>query len=182
MMLAAAACAHLPASRRSHHSQSKSFNRALAVGCTHCHVEGQWRDPSKRPFAIAMKMQQMVDVVNAKLEDRSGISCVTCHGGQLRPVRQPREALDAQLARWPADLAAAPDQLKITMAVYNVALGVGCDHCHTSDWADRSKEAIRVVPLMNSLFQEFPKYMPAGARTQCFMCHKGSIRPARPSR
>ena len=33
------------------------------------------------------------------------------------------------------------------------------------------------VSVMSSLFEEFPKYMPHTARTQCYMCHKGSTKP-----
>ena len=63
------------------------------------------------------------------------------------------------------------------MAVYTATLGTECDHCHTADWKDGSKPQMQTVKTMGALFQEFPKYMPAGARTQCYMCHKGSPHP-----
>jgi hypothetical protein len=84
------------------------------------------------------------------------VTCITCHGGATQPSRQPRPALDEQLARWPAELAAAPESLKLTMSVYSVALGVGCDHCHLSDWKARDKPALQKVALMSSLFELFP--------------------------
>lgn len=161
------------------HGTTLALNRALGVECTHCHVENQWKDASKPAFETARKMSLMVDVVNKQLGDLGPITCVTCHGGQRRPARQPGSALDEQLARWPSALADAPESLKIGMAVYNVALGVGCDHCHSADWKAKDKAPMKKVALMSSLFEEFPKYMPATARTQCFMCHKGSTRPVK---
>jgi hypothetical protein len=159
------------------HIQTGIFNRSLGVECTHCHVQNQWNDDSKPAFGTARNMLRMVDVLNARLDAAGRISCITCHGGELRPSRQPRAALDEHLARWPAELADAPENRRVTMASYAIALGVTCDHCHTADWAARIKDPIKKVALMNSLFDEFPKYMPATARTQCFMCHKGATKP-----
>ncbi len=154
------------------------YNRALGVECTHCHVENKWTDPAKPQFAIAANMTRMVAVVNDQLGARDRVSCWTCHAGARVPPRQPRSALDAELAKWPPALASAPESLKLGMAVYNVALGVGCDHCHNpADWKDMSKRPMKMVASMNGLFEIFPKHMPPTARTQCFMCHKGSIKP-----
>jgi hypothetical protein len=159
------------------HARTRAFNIALGVECTHCHVQDQWTEQSKPAFSTAANMVRMVDAVNQKLEGIGRVSCITCHGGEARPSRQPRERLDPELARWPADLAGAPEGLKLTMVVYNIALGVDCGHCHSSDWKARDKAAIKKVPVMNALFDLFPKYMPSGARTQCYMCHKGSTKP-----
>jgi len=54
-----------------------------------------------------------------------------------------------------------------------------CEHCHSSDWKALEKKPIKLVPTMSAMFSEFPKYMPETARTQCWMCHKGSARPER---
>src|SRR5713101_7696885 len=105
------------------------YTRALGVECTHCHVDGNWRDESKPQFATARNMARMVTALNGdQLRDIGEVSCWTCHGGQVKPARQPRLALDAELANWPAELASAPESQKLSMAVYNVALGVSCDH------------------------------------------------------
>jgi hypothetical protein len=62
--------------------------------------------------------------------------------------------------------------------VYDVTLGVSCDHCHAPpDWKGAEKKPMKMVARMTALFDEFPKYMPATARTQCFTCHKGHIKP-----
>ena len=153
------------------------FKRALGVECAHCHVPEQWSNPEKPPFAIARNMMRMVDVVNDRLKGIGSVSCRTCHAGQISPSRLPREDMDAVLAKWPAELASASDAVKNTMAVYTATLGAGCDHCHTATWSDTGKPAMKTVKVMGSLFEEFPKYMPARARTQCYMCHKGSAHP-----
>ena len=159
------------------HATSSEFNRALGVECTHCHVQDQWKDEGKPPFAVARNMMRMVAVVNERLDGVGKVNCITCHGGQTRPSRQPRPALDEQLARWPKELVDASEVMKISMASYNIALGVECSHCHTDVWKADDKKPFKTVALMNSLFKEFPKYMPTAARTQCFMCHKGSTKP-----
>jgi len=159
------------------------FNRALGVDCTHCHVPDRWADETKPAFAVARNKLRMVEVLNQQLHDVGTVSCWTCHGGQVRPSRLPRGPLDAELAGWPADLASAPENQKTTMAVYNVSIGVTCAHCHSADWKRADKEPMKLVKLMTAMFDEFPKYMPPTARTQCFMCHKGSTEPqARPPR
>lgn len=153
------------------------FNRALGVDCAHCHVPDRWADETKPAFGVARNKVRMVQVLNQQLEDVGQLSCWTCHGGQVLPSRLPRASLDAELARWPADLASAPEGQKLTMAVYNVSLGVACDHCHSADWKKADKAPMKLVKRMSAMFDEFPKYMPPTARTQCFMCHQGSTRP-----
>ena len=153
------------------------FNQALGVGCAHCHVANDWSSAEKPQFSIARNMMRMVDVVNERLRGIGSVSCRTCHAGQITPSRLPRADMDAVLAKWPAEIANAPDAVKNTMAVYTATLATGCDHCHTATWSDRSKPTMKTVKVMGSLFEEFPKYMPATARTQCYMCHKGTAHP-----
>jgi hypothetical protein len=154
------------------------FNLALGVTCEHCHVNERWLDDSKPPLATARQMVRMVAALNQDaLRDIGEVACWTCHEGQRQPSRQPRPAMDAELARWPTELDAPSEGQKITMSVYNVALGVTCNHCHTTKWAEVEKPAMKVAIRMNAMFAEFPKYMPAGARTQCWMCHKGTTKP-----
>jgi Photosynthetic reaction centre cytochrome C subunit len=173
--LSAQVPAEAPTARN--HAAAEPLKAALGVGCDHCHTPDRWSDAGKPAFGVAANMFRMVDAINERLTGTGRVSCVTCHGGATRPARQPRPPLDEQLARWPAALAAAPESQRLGMAVYNVALGVGCDHCHSADWTARDKAPIRTVALMSSLFEIFPKYMPETARTQCYMCHKGSTRP-----
>jgi Photosynthetic reaction centre cytochrome C subunit len=161
------------------HVRDPLFSRALGVECSHCHVPDNWTDESRPTLAIARNMMRMVQVLNQKLDGVGKVSCATCHGGEARPSRLPRPSLDAELEEWPAELADAPEAQKLAMAVYNVSLGVQCNHCHVASWKDAEKQAMKTVALMSSLFAEFPKYMPPTARTQCYMCHKGSTKPLR---
>jgi hypothetical protein len=152
------------------------INRALGVECTHCHIQDQWTDASKDAYATAKNMIAMVKAVNEQLAEvtETRVSCWTCHGGQTKPSRVPQDRMKEELEKWPAGLA---DDRRLAMSVYNVTLGVGCDHCHTADWKSDEKKPFRMVARMTRLFDLFPKYMPASARTQCFMCHKGQKKP-----
>jgi hypothetical protein len=162
------------------HATSREYNVALGVGCEHCHVEERWTNDSKQAFRTARNMARMVADLNAGLlKDVDGIGCWTCHAGGTRPSRFPGTSLDSELARWPNELSTAPESQKLTMTVYSVSLGVGCQHCHSTDWKALDKPPIKLVATMSAMFTEFPKYMPATARTQCWMCHKGRARPER---
>ena len=159
----------------------RAFNRALGVQCAFCHIQDQWDNESKPEFATARKMFQMVKVLNEnQLAKTSGVSCWTCHAGQTKPSRLPRPSLDAEMVTWPTELAGSPEGVKLTMSVYNVSLHVGCAHCHSAaDWKSDAKPAYKMVARMKAMFTVFPQYMPATARTQCWMCHKGSTEPKR---
>jgi len=159
----------------------QAFNRALGVECVACHVKDKWDDESKAQFATARKMFQMVKALNEnQLAGTSGVSCWTCHAGQTKPSRLPRPLLDEELARWPAELNNVAQSVKLTMSVYDVTLHVSCNYCHVpADWKSNRKSAYKMVARMNSMFTVFPQYMPPTARTQCWMCHKGSTEPQR---
>ncbi len=159
----------------------RALNRALGVECVACHVQDKWDDESKPQFVTARKMFQMVKILNEnQLAGTSGISCWTCHAGQTKPSRLPRPLLDQELARWPAELAKVSEGLKTTMSVYDVTLHVDCDYCHVAtNWKSDEKPAYKMVARMNSMFKVFPQFMPPTARTQCWMCHKGSTEPKR---
>lgn len=158
-----------------------AFGEALGVTCSHCHVDGDWASAATPAFATARNMMRMVDTLNATLlASTRGIACLTCHRGQTRPPRVPGAAIDAALAAWPASLASASEDRRLAMAVYSASLGVSCDYCHDiGDWAAADKQPHRMVATMSALFEEFPKFMPPAARTQCFMCHQGKARPTR---
>ena len=155
------------------------YNKALGVDCAHCHVPDQWQDESKAPKATARKMTEMVTLLNGKLLRGIGeVNCWTCHGGQPKPARLPQEALDAQLARWPAAIATASDDVKLRMAVYSSSTGLRCAECHTSDnWKRFETDKMRIVPRMAGLFPRMEPFMPPNAQTQCYMCHKGENKP-----
>lgn len=166
--------------RRDGHGRATldEFNRALGVECSHCHVPDAWQDDSKPAKATARKMSEMVPLLNARLRGVGEVRCWTCHGGQTQPSRLPQEALDAELARWPAAIADAHQSTKLTMAVYSTSTGLRCSQCHdVTDWKRKDTDKIRMVPRMLALFGIMQPFMPPTARTQCHMCHKGSNKP-----
>ena len=117
------------------HARSQAYNRALGVSCEHCHTADRWADDGKPQFRTAKGMARMVVALNeGALKGVGEVACWTCHRGDVRPSRVPRDVMDAELAKWPAALASAPEAVKLAMSVYNVTLGVSCDHCHTADW------------------------------------------------
>ena len=163
-------------------SRMAEFNRALGVDCTYCHVADAWHLEDKPQLAVARGMMRMVTAIgDGLLKDRGGLTCWTCHRGQSKPSRFPGTELQAELAKWPVDLSAASEGMKLTMTVYARSLGVGCDFCHVpGDWKSRAKDSMATVPTMLKIFEELPKYSPAAAkRSQCWMCHKGSTSPER---
>jgi hypothetical protein len=69
------------------------YVRALGVDCTHCHVVNEWEKDEKHPKQIAREMSALVDSIQVSLRkipniksDRPGISCATCHRGQIKPA------------------------------------------------------------------------------------------------
>jgi cytochrome c553 len=176
--MSAAPSAQAP--RKDGHGRAKldEYNRALGVECSHCHVPDQWGDDSKAPKATARRMAEMVPQLNAKLRGVGEVSCWTCHRGQTQPSRLPQEAIDAQLANWPAAIANAPQSTKLSMAMYSASTGLRCAQCHEpSDWTRTATDKMRMVPRMMSLFGVMQPFLPANARVQCFTCHKGSNKP-----
>jgi hypothetical protein len=165
-----------------HDSDAATFNRMLGVDCTHCHVAGDWASDANPTLAVARKMRAMVDVLNrGALKETDGVTCWTCHEGHTRPRRLPAASWQALRDRtFTGALASAADDVKVRMSVYADSLSVTCDFCHVAgDWTAPSKPAFRMVARMEAMFDVFPSYMPATARTQCFMCHKGSRTPRR---
>jgi hypothetical protein len=162
------------------HGRAKldEYNRALGVECAHCHVPDQWQDDAKPAKATARKMIEMVPLLNGKLRGIGEVSCWTCHRGEAQPSRVAQEALDAQIARWPANIANAHESTKLTMAVYSASTGLRCGQCHdVTDWKRKDTDKMRMVPRMLALFGVMQPFMPPTARTQCFTCHKGSNKP-----
>lgn len=140
------------------------------------------RDRATNPkLKVAERMIAMVAQLNGgPLADTGGVTCWSCHGGHVRPSR-------LAVARWQeerdrhfvGDLASAPDPVKLTMAVYNASLGVSCDYCHEpGNWKSDQKAPFKTAQRMSAMIDTLPPFLPAGARTQCFMCHKGSTTPA----
>lgn len=164
---------------KDHDAVMKQFNAALGVECTYCHIQDNWKDASKPPWTVARNMYRMVASLNGEsLANTKGVRCLTCHGGQSKPLRLASAAWMSVRDKWPASLASADDGVKVTMSVYSASLGVDCAFCHDpAKWSDPSKPAHEMARRMAAMFDVFPKFMPEGARTQCYMCHKGARSP-----
>lgn len=69
------------------------YTKSLGVDCTHCHVVDQWEKDDKPTKQIAREMGALVDNIGTSLKkiknlksERPGVSCVTCHRGQVKPA------------------------------------------------------------------------------------------------
>lgn len=163
------------------HGTDRSLNVALGVECEHCHTSSNWSDATRPAFATAQRMMAMVAFLGGgPLAGTSGVSCWSCHRGQRRPSRIPTERWQQiQRDRFVGPLATQPDDVQLTMAVYSASLGVECGHCHVDgDWTSALKPAHATASRMSAMVSELPRFLPAGARTQCFMCHQGRTTPA----
>lgn len=67
----------------------QSFNRALGVECSYCHVPDRWDDATKPQFGIARNKYRMVSTLD--VDHLSGQEPITC-GGSNAPARLPRAA------------------------------------------------------------------------------------------
>jgi hypothetical protein len=162
------------------HAASRAFNRALGVECVYCHADPPPGEAERPTRVVARRMIAMVEEINTRsLAAISGrISCWTCHGGQVVPARLPRQAWEKVLAAWPAGAPPASDAVKRTMAVYTASTGRTCAGCHENGGiGPATEEAETLVNVMTGLFPVLDKYLPAEARTECFMCHKGRPHP-----
>ena len=70
---------------------------APQAGCAHCHVDGDFASDAKPTKQTARRMLQMVQHLNADWKPHvggEGITCYTCHRGEIRPAQrwQPGDA------------------------------------------------------------------------------------------
>lgn len=171
----------LLAAQTPEHAAAGTYNRALGVQCTHCHVEGAPADPSKPTFDFALRMSRMVAGLNeGPLKSLGGVTCWTCHRGRAIPARIPRDSWESIAKVHSADFAGGRENLGLAMSVYSASLGADCRHCHVAgNWKDGSKRPHALVETMSSLFDLIPTYFDSSVRaprTQCYMCHHGRAR------
>jgi len=168
------------------------FSRVLGVECTHCHVEGAMDKGDKPTFIKARRMFQMRNWIsqNSKIES----SCWTCHRGHATP--EPGSPIDASL--WPPQLELTPAQaaqpaakvyrnlkffnstaadIKSSMLLISMSLGVGCAHCHDTDAFEKDdKPAKDVARGMLSMVRDTRREF-ADIRISCVTCHHGNQKP-----
>jgi hypothetical protein len=67
-----------------------SFNMALGVMCTECHVQGNFPSDDNPKKNVARMMITMVRDINAKFPDgQQHVRCYTCHRGSTMPLTEP---------------------------------------------------------------------------------------------
>jgi hypothetical protein len=69
------------------------FGHGLGVGCSFCHVPGQWASDQKTNKDVARSMLQMVNRINTDLravpnlpDSQPTVGCITCHRMAAKPV------------------------------------------------------------------------------------------------
>src|SRR5438445_13416605 len=71
----------------------QSFNEALGVQCTHCHVQGDFAADTNPKKEVARKMISMVRLVDTSFPSSAGVfpdgyhevDCSTCHRERIKP-------------------------------------------------------------------------------------------------
>src|SRR5262245_42016295 len=71
----------------------QSFNEALGVQCTYCHVEGDFAADTNPKKEIARKMIAMARLIDTSFPSSVGVfpdgyhevDCLTCHRGNVKP-------------------------------------------------------------------------------------------------
>ena len=70
-----------------------SFNEALGVQCTYCHLEGDFAAEGNPKKEMARRMISMVRVIDTSFPSGNGVfpdgyhevDCLTCHRGSVKP-------------------------------------------------------------------------------------------------
>ena len=166
------------------HATSLEYNRALGVGCVHCHDTMQFAVRSKPTFDFARRMEQMVRALNdGPLQGIGAISCWSCHRGRATPARLPRAAWESLAQDHAAAFEGGREELALAMSVYAASLGVDCTYCHQpGNWKNTSKATHARVRTMLTIFDVIPPLFDPAVRmprTQCFMCHQGHVQVER---
>jgi Photosynthetic reaction centre cytochrome C subunit len=90
----------------------QSYTVALGKQCTFCHVQGNMASDDNPHKEIARTMIAMTRELNAKLangDDKTRVSCYTCHRGDEHPATAP-PAADAQATPAPGATTGVPVQ------------------------------------------------------------------------
>ena len=184
-----------------------SFNEALGVQCTYCHVQGDMAADSNPKKDMARKMIGMVRIIDTSFASSNGVfpagyhevDCLTCHRGNVKPeTMAPKkfynranslgdgpfpERPGVSLKVLPADTAVhGPDSV---MGEFRDALNVDCAYCHgggpqENDVNPRKDLARKMILLVRQINTNFPGtgVFPAGPQmVTCYTCHRGDPHP-----
>jgi len=162
----------------------QSFNEALGVKCTFCHVEGDMAADTNPNKEMARKMIAMVRQIDSSFPSSAGIfpagyhevDCSTCHRGNEKPETvAPRKFYNRGNALGDPPPAQRPGvSLKLLppdthvhgadslMGEFRDALGVDCGYCHGGgrtqevDINPRKDIARKMIMLVRQINSNFP--------------------------
>jgi len=162
----------------------QTFNEALGVQCTYCHVEGDFAADTNPKKEMARKMIAMVRLIDTSFQSSIGVfpegyhevDCSTCHRGSTKPETvAPRKFYNRgnSLAEPPpAQRPAvslkllAPDThvhgADSIMGEFRDALNVDCNYCHgggrpqETDVNPRKDIARKMIMLVRQINSNFP--------------------------
>jgi hypothetical protein len=163
-------------------AKMQEWSKALGVECTHCHLDGQWSLPYMPTFDLAYRMSRMVnDLNNGALKAYGGITCNTCHQGQLTPPKITQAQWERDAKRY-EKVFNGDTSLALQMGVFTASLGVGCSHCHDpNNWGWDESPNKHVARRMRGMVGSINKHF-AGVKNPeigCIACHQGKLKPSR---
>ena len=162
----------------------RSFNEALGVQCTHCHVQGDFAADTKPEKEMARKMIAMVRLIDTSFPSSAGVfpdgyhevDCSTCHRGNVKPeIMAPKKFYNRGNSLGnPAPAQTPGVSLKLLppethvhgadslMGEFRDALSVDCNYCHGGgkpqewDLNPRKDIARKMIMLVRQINAQFP--------------------------
>jgi len=162
----------------------QSFNEALGVQCTYCHVQGDFASDANPKKEMARKMIAMARIIDTSFPSGAGVfpdgyhevDCSTCHRGSVKPetkavrkyYNRANSLGEGPFAQRPAvSLKVLPPDTPVhspdsIMGEFRDALGVDCNYCHgggrpqETDVNPRKDMARKMILLVRQINSNFP--------------------------
>ncbi len=163
----------------------RSFNEALGVQCTYCHVQGDFSADTNPKKEMARKMIAMGRIIDDSFPSSAGafpdgyheVDCFTCHRGNAKPETKATQKYYGRANSLGQNLGAEPGSgvsLKVLppgtqvhgaatiMGDFRDALGVDCGYCHgggksqETDVNPRKDIARKMILLVRQINSNFP--------------------------
>ena len=162
----------------------QSFNEALGVQCTYCHVQGDFAADTNPKKEMARKMIAMGRLIDTSFPSSAGVfpegyhevDCLTCHRGSVKPETKapskyynrgnsmgeppPEQRPGVSLKLLPVETHVhGADSL---MGEFRDALNVDCSYCHgggrplETDINPRKDIARKMIMLVRQINSNFP--------------------------
>ena len=162
----------------------RSFNEALGVQCTYCHLDGDFAAEGNAKKEMARKMISMVRVIDTSFPSGNGVfpdgyhevDCLTCHRGSVKPetvapkkyYNRGNSLGDGPFPQRPGiSLKLLPPNTPVhgpdsIMGEFRDALSVDCAYCHGGDRPQetdvnpRKDLARKMIMLVRQINANFP--------------------------